>query len=265
MLVEEIMRSNRVRDCWAEGKAAISGFLSIGNSYSAEVVAMSGYDCVTVDLQHAMTDVQTMIGMLQAISATPATPFVRVPGMEPSVIMKALDAGSYGLICPLVNSAEEAEAFVAASTYPSRGYRSFGPARGLLYGGDDYLSQADSTIVRLAMVETRESLANLEGICSVDGLDGIFIGPSDLGLSFGKGASADPTDTEVRAAIADCLKVAKRFNKRVGLFCPSGRVAALRIDEGFDFVVAGSDVSLLKQVLSQELNAARSKEGSRVA
>lgn len=251
------MRPNVVREKWRLGEAALSGWLSIGNSYSAEVVASSGFDAVTVDLQHAMTDVQTMIGMLQAISATPAAPFVRVPALEPSVIMKALDAGSYGIICPLIESRVQAEAFVAAAKYPPRGRRSFGPARGLLYGGADYLDHADNTIVLLAMIETVDGLAAVEEICAIDGLDGIYVGPSDLGLSFGKGPSQDPTDPGVRAAIDHCLRAAKDAGKHAGLFCPSGAVAARRIREGFDFVVPGSDVNILKLAMAREIEAAR--------
>lgn len=251
------MRPNKVREVWASGKAAVSGWLSIGNSYSAEIVGMSGVDCVTVDLQHAMTDIQTMIGMLQAISATPACPFVRVPSVEASTIMKVLDAGSYGIICPLVNSAAEARALVHASSYPPRGGRSFGPSRGLLYGGADYATHANETVVRLAMIETREGLAAVDEICAVDGIDGIFIGPNDLGLNMGRAATTDPTDAEVREAILHCLRSAKAAGKRTGLFCPSGEVASRRIAEGFDFVVPNSDANLLKQSLAIELNAAR--------
>src|SRR5215471_11257458 len=127
------MRSSRIRERWAAGEPAICAWLSIGSSYGAELAGWSGVDGVLVDLQHGMADVQTMIGMLQAISATPATPFVRVPSCEPPIIMKALDAGAYGIVCPMINSVAEAKVFVAATCYPPKGMRSFGPARGLLY------------------------------------------------------------------------------------------------------------------------------------
>ena len=113
------MRPSKVRECWAAGRAAVSAWLSIGNSYSAEIVGWTGVDCVTVDLQHGMTDVGQMIGMLQAISATPATPFVRVPSIDPPLLMKALDAGAYGVICPMVDTAEQARALVAANHLPA--------------------------------------------------------------------------------------------------------------------------------------------------
>ena len=251
------MRANTVRERWRRGEAAVSAWLSIGNGYSAELCGHSGVDCVTVDLQHAMTDVQTMIGMLQAISATPAVPFVRVSWLDDSLLMKALDCGAYGVICPMVSSAAEARRLAAATLYPPRGYRSFGPSRGLLYGGDDYVAHADDTIVRLAMIETRGGLDEVEEICAVEGLDGIFIGPNDLGLSLDKGYESDPTDPVVREAIARCLRAARRAGKQAGIFCPSGAVAARRAGEGFGFVVANNDANLLKSALTAEVERAR--------
>ena len=251
------MRPNKVRQVWGLDQPVMSGWLSIGNSYSAEIVAMTGVDCVTVDLQHAMTDVQSMIGMLQAISTTSAAPFVRVPSDEASIVMKVLDAGSYGIICPMVNTAAQARALVEASSYPPIGGRSFGPARGLLYGGPDYAAHANETIVRLAMIETRDGLNAVEEICRVDGIDGIFIGPNDLGLAMGKGAVADPIDKEVGDGILHCLRAAKAVKKHAGIFCPSGTVAARRVKDGFDFLVLNSDANLLKQAQVAELAAAR--------
>ncbi|QGY03393.1 2,4-dihydroxyhept-2-ene-1,7-dioic acid aldolase [Methylobacterium mesophilicum SR1.6/6] len=247
------MRANRVRQCWEAGEPAVSAWLSIGNSYSAEIVGWTGVDCVVVDLQHGMTGVQAMIGMLQAISSTPATPFVRVPALDLPLLMKVLDAGAYGVICPMVDSAEQAQLFVRATSYPPRGLRSFGPTRGLLYGGPDYVAHADATLVRLAMIETAAGLAEVEAICATEGLDGIFIGPNDLGLALNAGASADPSDSRVTAAIARCAAAAKAYGKQVGIFCPSGAVAARRAAEGFGFVVPGSDANLLKAAVSAEV------------
>lgn len=253
------MRENRIQTRWAAGETVVSGWLSIGNSYTAELAGWSGYDCVLIDLQHGMTDVQTMIGMLQALSSTPATPIVRVGSLDPALIMKCLDAGAYGIMCPMVNSAEEARAFVAATRYPPLGNRSFGPARGLLYGGPDYFDHADRTIIRLAMIETQQGLDALDEICAVDGLDGIFVGPNDLGLAMGRGTLGDPTDAQVKAAILRCLASAKAHGKHAGLFCPSSSVAARRAAEGFDFVVPNSEVNLLKSAMVSEAKAARAR------
>ncbi len=251
------MRPNEVRQRWSRQEAAVCGWLSLGNAYAAEVVGWCGVDCVTADLQHGMADVQAIIGMLQAISATPATPFVRVPSLDAPLLMKVLDAGAYGVICPMIDDAAQARALVEATTYPPRGLRSFGPARGLLYGGSDYFAHADDTIVRLAMVETAPGLDNVEAICAVDGIDGIFVGPNDLGLALGKGVSADPTDPEVRAAIARCVTAAKTAGKHVGIFCPSGTVASRCIAEGFDFVVPNSEINLMKAAMIAEAKRAR--------
>lgn len=255
------MRTNKIRERWDAGEAAVSGWLSIGNAYSAEIVGWSGADAVLVDLQHGMSDIGAMIAMLQAISSTPATPLVRVPSCDPALLMKSLDAGAYGVICPMINSADEAIALVAATRYPPGGNRSFGPARGLLYGGADYFERADEAIVRLAMIETAEGLAAVEEICAVDGLDGIFVGPNDLGLAFGKGISSDPTDSDVNAAIDRCLKAALCLGKHAGIFCPSGVVAARRAAEGFDFVVPNSDANLLKSAVAAEVQATRAAMG----
>jgi 4-hydroxy-2-oxoheptanedioate aldolase len=251
------MRSNKIRERWERGEAVVSAWLSIGNAYSAEMAGCSGVDCVTVDLQHGMIDMGAMIGMLQAISSTPAIPLVRVPNGDAATLMKALDAGAYGVICPMIGSVSEAEEFVRATRYPPQGVRSYGPARALLYGGTDYAEHADSTLVRLGMIETLSGLAAVQGICEVDGLDGIFIGPSDLGLAMGKGSAIDPKDGEVCRAIDRCLTAARRAKKRGGIFCPSGEVAARRLREGFDFVVINSDANLLKAALSAETRAAR--------
>ena len=255
------MRPNKIRDRWDRGEPAISAWLSIGNAYSAEIAGWSGADGVLVDLQHGMTDVQCMISMLQAISSTPATPIVRVPSCDPPVMMKALDAGAYGLICPMINSPEEAARFVAATRYPPLGGRSFGPARGLLYGGPDYFEHADHMIIRLAMIESADGLAAVETICGVDGLDGIFIGPNDLGLALGEGTSSDPTSPKLTEAVTRCLRAAKRCNRRAGIFCPSGQVAARRAEEGFDFVVPNSDANLLKSAVTAEVGIARAVLG----
>jgi 4-hydroxy-2-oxoheptanedioate aldolase len=251
------MRSNSVRDRWARHESAVSAWLAIGNTYVAEMAGWSGVDCVTVDLQHGMIDVQTMIGMLQAISSTPAAPFVRVPACDPTLLMKVLDCGAYGVICPMIESSAQTRLFIEATRYPPAGTRSFGPARGLLYGGSDYLNNADRSIVRLAMVETALGVTALEDICSVDGLDGVFVGPSDLGLSLGKGASIEPSDPAVTSAIGRCRAVAAKHGLHAGIFCSSGTVAASRSAEGFDFLVPNSDANLFKRTIAAEVNAAR--------
>ena len=251
------MRENRVRQTWAEGRAAVLGWLAIGNSYSAEIVADQGFDGVNVDLQHGMIDIQTAITMLQAISSKSPAPFARVPSNEPGVIMKVLDAGAYGVICPLVNSRAECEAFVQACKYAPLGGRSFGPARGLLYGGKDYWKHANDTIITLAMIETRDALDAVEDIASVDGLDGLFIGPSDLNWSLGYDPASGTKHPEVAQAIDAIRGAAHKHGRKAGLFCSTGEMAAKMIADGFDLVTVGHDASLLGGAAKAAVDLAR--------
>ena len=156
------MRPNRLRELWNAGKPVLNGWCQLPDSISAEVMAHQGWDSVSVDLQHSAVSEAAAITMLQAISTTDAVPLVRTPWNEPGVIMRLLDAGAYGVICPMVNNRADAEAFVAACRYPPDGIRSNGPYRALMYGGGDYQAHANAEIVTLAMIETREAMANLD-------------------------------------------------------------------------------------------------------
>ena len=180
------MRPNRLRDVLASGATASPAGCRPTAAYLAEVQSYCGYDAVTVDLQHGMFGLDRAVTLLQAVSAGPATPLARCPSHDPATIGKLLDAGAYGIICPAIDDAAQAAAFVRACRYPPAGTRSFGPSRGLLYGGPDYLAHADETILTLAMVESVESLANLEAILETPGLDGVYVGPNDLALSLGE-------------------------------------------------------------------------------
>ncbi|MCB0293778.1 MAG: 2,4-dihydroxyhept-2-ene-1,7-dioic acid aldolase, partial [Calditrichaeota bacterium] len=129
------MRKNTLKEIWARGEAVINGWCSIPSSFSAEIMAHQGFDSITIDTQHGLVEYQTAVTMLQAISTTPVIPLIRVPWNEPGRLMKMLDAGAYGVICPMINTPEDAEALVGACKYPPRGYRSFGPIRAKYYGG----------------------------------------------------------------------------------------------------------------------------------
>ena len=207
------MRDNRLRTLWQAGQPAVNGWLAIANSFSAETMAHQGWDTLTIDLQHGVVDYQAMVGMLQAISTTPTVPLVRVPWLEPGILMKTLDAGAYGVICPMVNTREDAQKLVAWTHYAPRGTRSFGPVRALLYGGADYPKHANDTIVVFAMIETAQALDNLDAILSVEGLDAIYIGPSDLSLALGCTPTFDDVDPKAAQAI-DQLGLARFRRER---------------------------------------------------
>jgi len=239
------MRPNAIRKTLASGGRIVNGWCSIPSSYSAELMAHAGWDSVTVDLQHGPIDFQVAVTMLQAISTTAATPMVRVPWNEPGIIMKLLDAGAYGIICPMINTAEEAEAFVSYGRYAPRGQRSMGPNRAVQYGGADYAQHANSEILLFAMIETTKALDNLDAILSVPGLDGTYIGPTDLSLSMGKPPTLDPTDKDVLAAMATICKKTKDKGLIAGAHTDGPKTAAKRFNEGFQLCTLLNDARML--------------------
>ena len=176
------MIPNALKQKWAEGKPTINGWLSIGSTFSVEIMAAQGYDSVTVDIQHGALDYRDMLHMFQAVRASGVVPLARVPWLEPGIIMKAMDGGAYGIICPMVNTRADAEKLVSYMRYPPDGTRSFGPTRVNFAAGPNYASEANGQILCIAMIETAEAMENLEDIVSTPGLDGVYIGPADLTL-----------------------------------------------------------------------------------
>jgi 4-hydroxy-2-oxoheptanedioate aldolase len=239
------MRENRLRAIWTQGGAAVNGWLTIASSFSAETMAHQGWDTLTIDLQHGVVDYQAMVTMLQAIGTTPTVPVVRVPWLEPGILMKTLDAGAYGVICPMVNTREEAQKLVAYTHYAPRGTRSFGPLRAVLYGGADYFQHADDAVVRFAMIETAQALDNLDAILSVEGLDAVYIGPSDLSISLGCKPAFDELEPKAAQAVDHILARAKAHGVVAGIHNGMPEAARARIAKGFQFVTVSSDAQLL--------------------
>ena len=241
---------NRIRSCWKEGRAAVNFWLSMPGTVSAEIAARQDLDGVTVDLQHGLVDYSNALPMLQVMSLGQATPMARVPWLEPGIIMKLLDAGSLGIICPMVNSAEEAQRLVGYCSYAPQGERSFGPTRALPLYGPDYQKVANEEIIILAMVETKSALANVADISATAGLTGVYIGPSDLALSLGCEPKLDHDDPKVVEAIETILGAAKAAGIRAGIHCGSSVYARKMIALGFDLVTVGSDVRMLSAGLT---------------
>lgn len=251
------MRPNALHALKAAGTPILNGWLSIGASYSAEIAAHAGYHAVTVDAQHGMMGFDVALTMLQAISTSDAVPLVRPSKNDGAEIMRWLDAGAYGIICPMISTRADAEALVAACRYPPVGNRSFGPCRGLLYGGPDYFAGANDNILTLAMIETAEGLANLDAIVATPGLDCIYVGPNDLAIALGCAPVPESDDPVMTDAIARIQAASAAAGKLSGIFCGSGAGAARRVREGFDLVTPGNDAMLLKSAISQALQALR--------
>lgn len=239
------MRPNRLKQLWAEGKPVTNGWLNMPGAFLAEAVASMGWDAVTIDTQHGLIGYPEMVAMLQAMAAAPVTPIVRVPWNAPGEIMKALDAGAYGIICPMINNRAEAEAFVGACRYPPGGYRSFGPIRAAMYAGAGYYPEANDELLTLAMIETADGLANVDEIVATPGLDGIYVGPSDLSLSHGGQPNQDSQEPALLAQFQTILDACKRAGIRTGVHTTSVAYSQQMIAMGFDLVTVGADMRWL--------------------
>lgn len=252
------MRPNTIRSIWQGGGCVLNGWLHLPDPLAAEAMAHSGWDSLTIDLQHGVVDYGAALHMLQAISTTPVMPLVRVPWSEPGTIMKMLDAGCYGVICPMINTRAECEAFVGACRYPPLGYRSFGPVRATLYAGDDYAAHANETILSIAMIETREAVDNLDEILGTPGLDAIYIGPADLGQSLGFAPRVDPDDAEIVELIERICATAREHGIVAGMHTGSAAYAQRMAARGMQFLTIGSDLRLMAAAAKQATAAFRS-------
>lgn len=262
------MIRNGIKALWAEGKPAINGWLSTSNSFVAEIMAAQGFDSVTVDLQHGFVGYEAMRAQFQAMKASPVTIMARVPWLDPADIMKALDAGALGIICPMINTGAEAERLVSYMKYPPHGVRSFGPTRAIFAAGSDYGQHADNEVLSLAMIETAEGMKNLDDIVKVEGLDGVYIGPADLtlGLTGRKYPTGfDREEPEIIDAIKTIIAKAHGAGIKVALHCGAPAYAAKAIGWGIDLVTLSNDVRLLAGAAQMAVASTRKLLGEQAA
>jgi 4-hydroxy-2-oxoheptanedioate aldolase len=257
------VRKNTLKEFWARGEATLNGWCSIPCSFTAEIMAHQGFDSITIDMQHGLVDYQVAVTMLQAISTTSVIPLTRVPWNDPAWVMKILDAGSYGVICPMINTPEDAESLVAACKYPPRGFRSFGPIRakyyggGGIHGGGDYHNFADEETLVIPQIETRQAINNLDAILEVPGISAIYIGPSDLSMALGKEPRKGQSDPDVVKAKRTILDAARRHGIPAGIHTNSAEVAAEMIKQGFLFTSLQSDDRFLMSRAKEEVESVR--------
>jgi 4-hydroxy-2-oxoheptanedioate aldolase len=238
---------------FAEGGTAVNGWCAIPSSVTAEIMGRAGFDLMTVDLQHGLIDYQTALTMIQVLQGLPAPVMVRVPWNEPGIVMKCLDAGVSGLICPMINTAEDARKLVQSTRYAPLGARSFGPTRANMVHGQAYARAANDAILVLAMIETREALVNLDEILAVEGIDGVYVGPSDLGLSLGHEPTLEPTAPEVLEAISEIRTRARAAGRVAGVHTGSPAMVRAMLEQGFHFASLLTDVRLFSNALSRAL------------
>ena len=236
---------NKLLEIWKKNKPVVNGWLSIPNSFTAEAFGKMGWDSITIDMQHGQSDYSTSIPMLQALSASPSTPMVRVPWYEPGIIMRMLDLGVLGIIAPMINTKEDCEKFVSYCYYPPIGQRSFGPMRAQLIHGPDYFSNANKNILSFAMIETQQAVDNLDDILSVPNLTGVYIGPADMSSSYGLKPKFDVKEDPVYSNIKLIAKKANEYGKIAGIHNGTTKYAKEMIDLGFKLVTISSDFRFL--------------------
>ena len=251
------MRENAIRRIWREGRTVVNGWLATPCAAAAEGMAHQGWDSITLDLQHGLIDYPSAVHQLRAISTTAVVPLARVPWNEPGIIMKLLDAGAYGIICPMIDDGEQAGRFVGACRYAPSGYRSVGPLRATLYGGADYVRHANDTVLAIAMIETTRAVANLEAILETPGLDGIYVGPSDLSVSMGHAAGFDPDTPDVLVAIARIAEVADRYAIPAGIHVGSVAYGLRMMEFGYRFITILSEYRLMTWAAGNAVTALR--------
>ena len=250
------MRKNRVREIWAAGKPALNGWLHIPSAWSAEIMANQDWDSLVIDMQHGMMGMETAIVMLQAISTTDTVPMARVNWNTPGDIMRLLDAGAYGIVCPMIETRQQCEDFVGACRFPPLGYRSLGPTRARIYAGADYAEHANDTVLAFAMIETQLGFDNRDEIMAVPGLDAVFVGIGDLRLSMTGRAGFD-RDSVVEAALDDILESARRHGVKAGIFCASTDQATEMIGRGYDFITVMTETAILSSAAEGIIGAVR--------
>lgn len=247
------------------GRTHFSGWINAATFTSADAMARSGFDSVIFDLQHGPSDAEGVrAGILAAASrGVPSIARVTVGGYE--LAARMLDAGAQGVICPMIDTVAEAEAFVATVKYPPVGRRSWGPYRAVELSGhtrDTYLGAANDLVKAFAMCETEESLQNLERIMQVRGLDGVFIGPNDLAVSLTRGVSSDPNHPKVIAGIEHVLILARRYQKVAGIYSNTPAHAVEYARRGFRLVTLGNEHQLLEAGARAALQQARGESAN---
>ena len=250
----------KIEGLWTPGEAIVCGWLLLPDSLTAEIMANQGYDTVTIDLQHGLIDYQTALSMLQAMNGSSTVPFARVPWLDPAIIMKLLDAGILGIICPMINSADEARRLASYVRYPPAGERSFGPARAGFIVDPDYGGKANDMVQCLAMIETADGYRNVDEIVQVEGIDGVYIGPIDLTLGlYGNDLpiGIDREEPEMLEAIKRILDSAHAAGKKAGIHCGTPEYAARMSDLGFDMVALSTDLGMFSTASKSSLEATR--------
>ncbi len=255
------MRPNPLKTKLTQGEACRGVWLGIPSPFSARLMARQPLDWLLIDAEHTPVDASTLAQMVAAIAeANGPAPVVRVAQSSPENFKRALDAGAYGVIAPMINTRAEAEQVAAWTRFPPLGQRSFGSAyAGLAFDASmgDYLRAANQQVMVGVQIESRAALDNLDDIFSVDGLDLAFVGPVDLSISLGLDPLPENPHPRFQEALAAIIAAARARRLPLGIYCSSGQAAAMRIAQGFQFVNVTSDIASLARNIQIELEASQ--------
>ena len=234
----------------AAGETIYTGWCGLPAPIVAETIAREGFVAVTIDQQHGLWGTEATVAGIAAIRAGGAAPIVRVPLGAFATASRALDFGAEGVIAPMINNVADAKAFVSATKYPPLGERSWGPMRAMTLAGivdpKQYLREANAATVTLAMIETREAMANLDAIAATPGIDILFVGPSDLSIALTDGAELDPHSSAVETALDKIVTACRKAGKAAGLYCANAERAVACTKRGIRFLAVGSDLGFLR-------------------
>ena len=239
------------------GETVYSGWSSLASPIVVEVMAREGFSAVALDMQHGLWDFAGVVTAVGTINGVGAAPIVRIPYNDFAMVSRALDVGAEGVVAPMINTVADAQKFVAVGKFPPLGDRSWGPARAMMLGQfpdmKAYLRDANDMTVTIAMIETRESLANVDAIAAVKGIDVLFVGPSDLSITMTDGGLLDPHSKDVEAALDTIVAAAKKAGKVAGLYCATGERAAAMAKRGFGYLAVGNDLGFMREGIAKHM------------
>jgi 4-hydroxy-2-oxoheptanedioate aldolase len=248
---------NTMMETWAAGGETLGTWLSMPTTHAAEIASRVGFDYVCVDMQHGVADYQIAVAMLQAIElGGKGTPIVRVPWNEPGSIGRMLDAGARGVIIPMCNSAEEAQAAVNAVKYPPTGARSFGPIMIGAREGAGYFDRANDITACIPMIETRAAVESIDDILSIDGVDAVYVGPADLSISYGFGPAYSDDNGEYKAVLEHIVARCEAHGVVPGIHSTAS-LSADRRAKGFRMQTISGDAMAVNVGSARDLKTAR--------
>jgi 4-hydroxy-2-oxoheptanedioate aldolase len=239
------------------GEAVYTGWCGLPCPLLPEIIAREGFPAVTLDSQHGLWDTAAIVAGVAAVRQGGAAPVVRIPVGGFASISRALDFGAEGIIAPMINTEADARAFAGFAKFPPIGERSWGPHRAMMLGGftdqQVYLAEANSLTVTLAMIETRTALANIDAIAGTPGVDGLFLGPSDLSIALSNGSSLDPLSKDIDAEIDRIITAANKAGKIPGAYCHNAERATALAKRGMRFIAVASDMMFLRAGAAAQL------------